>query len=416
MIEDSCYERKTCRVCESTELSTEFKLTPTPPGNNFVSENFSEDEKVFPLDLKFCSECKHIQLGHVVNPKFLFQTNYSYVSSTSSVFVDHLAQYADHIIKLLDLQPNALVVDIGSNDGTCLDFFKKKNLRVLGVDPAKEVSDIANRNGIETINDFFSSKLAKDISNSHGKADLITSHNACAHIDDLSGVISGVESLLKDDGVFVMEVGYFLDVFKNNWFDTVYHEHVDFHTVTPLVKLFARFDMKIVRVERISPQGGSIRVIVQKIKANKSVDSTVSELIGLEKELGLHSERALNDFQSTIDNLKDDFIKLIAGLKKDGKSIGAYGAPTKATTLCYHFNINNSDIDFIVDDNPLKQGLFSPGKHIPVHSPDKIYDLKPDYLVILAWNFATPIMNNHKHYLDIGSFILPMPIPRIVGK
>ena len=412
-----CYYKKNCRICDSSALDKVVELTPSPPGNNFLLEEqlSSDKEEEFPLELHFCNSCHHIQLGHVVDPRFLFQNGYSYVSATSEVFVNHLKDYVDHIENLFKLDHSSFVVDIGSNDGTCLKFFKEKDFKVLGVDPASEIATIANSNGIETINDFFSSSLAKQIANDYGKADVITSHNACAHIDDLGGVISGVRNLLKDQGIFVMEVGYFVDVFTNLWFDTIYHEHVDFHTVGPLEKLFKKYSMELIRVERISPQGGSIRVFAQKKEGFNSKHKSVAELIKLENSLGLNLPETLKGFERKINRLRDKFKSLIFKLNQEGKSIAAFGAPTKATTLCYHFDIGKDEIDFIVDDNPLKQGLFSPGKHIPVYSSQKIYEEKPDFLLILAWNFAESIMRAHQRFSDEGGlFILPMPEPLIL--
>ncbi|MBL11157.1 MAG: SAM-dependent methyltransferase [Acidiferrobacteraceae bacterium] len=410
------YRKENCRLCDSSTLEKSLVLTPTPPGNNFlkeIQEGFKEKE--YPLELYFCCECFHIQLGHVVDPSFLFQNNYSYVSSTSSVFVKHLEDYSKYVIDKFDLRKDSLIVDIGSNDGTCLSFFKESGMRVLGVDPAKEVCDIAIDNGIDTLNDFFTANLANEIENKYGQASLITSHNACAHIDDLSSVIKGVESLLHETGVFIMEVGYFLDVFENKWFDTIYHEHLDFHTVAPLEKMFEKNNMELIRVERVSPQGGSIRVFSQKKNGVHHKDSTVQELIDLESQIGLDSSKTLKNFEKNINIVKDDFKTIIRDIKSDGATVAAFGAATKATTLMYHFQLDKEDIEFIVDDNPLKQNVFSPGKHIPVVSSEKIYEQMPDYIVILAWNFAESIMQQHKKYLELGgSFILPMPEPVVV--
>ena len=412
-----CYYKKNCRICDSSALDKVVELTPSPPGNNFLLEGqlLSTKEEEFPLQLNFCNSCSHIQLGHVVDAGFLFQNGYSYVSATSAVFVNHLKDYADHIEKLFNLDQSSFIVDVGSNDGTCLKFFKEKGFKVLGIDPASEIAAVASRNGIETIDDFFSSSLAKQIVNDYGKADVITSHNACAHIDNLGGVINGVADLLKDQGIFVMEVGYFVDVFSNLWFDTIYHEHVDFHTVAPLVKLFEKYSMEMIRVERISPQGGSIRVFAQKKGGLNTIHKSVAELINLEANLGLNMPETLKGFEREINRLRDKFKSLILKLKQEGKSIAAFGAPTKATTLCYHFGIGKDEIDFIVDDNPLKQGLLSPGKHIPVYSSQKIYEKKPDFLLILAWNFAESIIKAHQRFSDEGGlFILPMPEPSIL--
>jgi len=411
------YFKQNCRICNSENLEKVVELTPTPPGNNFLKKEeigiIKEEE--FPLELHFCESCKHIQLGHVVDPTFLFRNDYSYVSSTSKVFVNHLNDYVDHVEQIFNLSKDSLVVDIGSNDGTCLNFFKNKEMRVLGVDPASEIATLANQKGIETIDDFFSLKLAREISKDYGKADFITSHNACAHIDDLGGIIEGVEHLLKDDGIFVMEVGYFVDVFSNLWFDTIYHEHVDFHTVAPLKKLFRNYKMQLFKVERISPQGGSIRVFAQKNSGTQTKDESINQLIKIENDLGLNVSEELKGFEKEINFLKDKFQDIVYKLKREDCSIAAFGAPTKATTLCYHFGIEKDDISYIVDDNPLKQGLFSPGKHIPVFSADKIYEETPNYIIILAWNFAESIMKAHMRFSEQGGkFILPMPNPSII--
>ena len=413
---EDCFQKDNCRICQSTSLEKVVELTPTPPGNNFLSKDqIGTKEKEYPLELHFCNICHHVQLGHVVDPSLLFQNNYSYVSGTSPVFVNHLSEYAKYVIDLFNLKKSSLIVDIGSNDGTCLSVFKKMGMRVLGVDPATEIAEFATSRGVETIPDFFSINLANIILSEHGQADLITSHNTCAHIDELDGVIEGVEGLLNDDGIFILEVGYFVDVFQNKWFDTIYHEHVDFHTVAPLEILFDRFNMELIRVERIHPQGGSIRVMVQKKKGLLKRDKSISTLISLERELGLNKTDTFIDFQNQINIIKNKFQNLIQKIKNSGKSIAAFGAPTKATTLTYHFQIEKEHIDFIVDDNPLKQGLYSPGKHIPIYGASKIYSENPDYLLILAWNFAESIMEKHQKYESMGgSFILPMPSPMIV--
>ena len=413
----SFYKKKECRVCGSIELKKAVELTSTPPGNNFLSiDELTKEEEVFPLELDFCESCHHVQLGHVVDPSFLFQNDYTYVSATSSVFVEHLSSYSDHISELLGLKKDSLIIDIGSNDGTCLKFFKQKGMSVLGIDPATKIAKQATEEGIPTLPNFFGKETAFRVNKTHGKADLITSHNACAHIDDLSSVIEGVEILLEPEGVFVMEVGYFLDVFQNKWFDTIYHEHVDFHTVAPLKKLFESFGMEIFNVERIEPQGGSIRVMVQRNNGPYAIEGSVEELISLEAKTGLNKIETLQLFEKEINLLKSQFKNLVLELKSSGKSIAAFGAPTKATTLSYHFDIDKEDVEFIADDNPLKQGLYSPGKHIPVYDSSSIYKKKPDILIILAWNFAEDIMKQHKKYGDeIGTFLIPMPTPRLIN-
>jgi len=412
-----CYKKEHCRLCDSTHLQNVLKLTPTPPGNHFVKkEQLGITQACYPLELDFCEQCKHVQLGHVVDPKILYQKNYSYVSGTSPVFVKHLREYCEYITQRYALSQDGLVLDIGSNDGTALRFFKDAGYRVLGIDPATEIVHKANKNGIETLCDFFNLDIAKKYKPRYGKAKLINSHNACAHIDDLSGVIEGVKYWLADDGLFVMEVGYLLDIYENTWFDTIYHEHVDYHTVAPLVPFFKRFNMEVIHAKRISPQGGSVRVIVQHKNGPFSVDDSVGELVSLEQNKGLDQTETFKNFGTHINQIKKRLSEIIVTLKAKGKSIASFGAPTKATTLLSHFELADH-LDFLVDDNPLKQGLHTPGSHIPVCSADALYEQKPDYLLILAWNFAQNIMEKHQAYLKQGGqFILPMPEPKIVAK
>jgi SAM-dependent methyltransferase len=411
------YLRTECRMCGSSTLQKVMALTPTPPGNNFLTEaELALPEPRYPLELYFCAECHHVQLGHVVDPRILYQKDYFYVSGTSSQFVAHLRDYAAEMLRRFELHPGALVADIGSNDGTCLRAFRDLgNVRVLGVDPAKKIARRATESGIETIGDFFSSELAVRLRREHGPAAFITSHNACAHIDALDDVIRGVRHWLADDGVFVLEVGYLLDVYENVWFDTIYHEHLDYHTVAPFRRLFARTGMEAIGVRRVSPQGGSIRVMAQKAHGPLRADDTVDKLAALEERNGLDKPDTFVEFGRRIDKVANDLRSLVRSLKASGKSLAGFGAATKSTTLLSHFGLGREDLDFIADDNPLKQGLFSPAAHIPVVGPEEIYRRRPDYLLILAWNFAQPIMATHgKYSSDGGKFILPMPIPQIV--
>jgi SAM-dependent methyltransferase len=319
------------------------------------------------------------------------------------------------MIDRFSLQTGDLVVDIGSNDGSCLRFFAQAGMKVLGVDPATEIAEQATKSGIDTIGEFFSPELALRLRRERGPAAFITSHNACAHIDDLEGVFRGVEHWLADDGLFVLEVGYLLDVIENTWFDTIYHEHLDYHTVGPFRPLLARVGMEPIAVQRVSPQGGSIRVFVQKVGGPHAADGSIPALIDLEHQKELDRPETFVRFGHRIDDVGARLRLLIGGLKGQGRSIAGYGAPTKATTLMMHFGLGRAELDFIVDDNPLKQGLFSPASHIFVTESAELYARRPDYLIILAWNFAEPIMAAHQKYASQGGrFILPMPVPRIV--
>lgn len=409
------YKKKQCRLCQSEDLECVLELTPTAIGNHFVTkQQINNQQKVYPLELNFCNNCKHVQLAHVVDPKILYQQNYSYVSGISPVFVQHLQEYSKEILLRYPIEKDSLILDIGSNDGTSLTFFKKAGYKVLGIDPAIEVVEIANKNGIETLCEFFSLSTAKQYEPKYGKAKLINSHNACAHIDELSDVVDGVKYWLADDGLFVVEVGYLLDVINNAWFDTIYHEHLDYHSLFPLVLFFERMGMQIISTKRTTPQGGSIRIIVQKHGGPYSVDTSIAEILDLEKRSGLDKIITFQKFANKINKVKQELVILINKIKQQSKTIAGFGAPTKATTLLTHFNLGDK-LDFLVDDNKLKQGMYSPGHHIPVYSADMLYKNKPDYLLILAWNFAEDIMKKHQAYKDAGGkFILPMPEAKVI--
>ena len=409
------YQRTRCRMCDGTSLTGALTLTPTPPGNRLLTrQELSEPQAKYPLELRFCTDCTHVQLGHVVDPRILYQSNYLYVSGTSSAFVRHLEQYAGDMVRRFQLRSEMLVADIGSNDGTCLRFFKQHGMRVLGVDPATHIAERATADGIETVPTFFSAAVAKELRAKYGPAAFITSHNALAHIDKLDDVVHGVAQWLAEDGVFVLEVGYFADVYSNLFFDTIYHEHLDYHTVAPFRRLFARTGMRMISVERVSPQGGSLRVMAQKVGGTLAPDGSIDELIALERRLGLDKPATLAAFGHKIDALGARLRSILASLKAEGKRIAGFGAPTKAVTLLTHFGIDHETLDFIVEDNPMKHGLFLPISHIPVLPVAELYEQRPDYTVILAWNFAGPIMDAHRQYAERGGqFIVPLPEPRI---
>jgi SAM-dependent methyltransferase len=405
-------------MCAGSRLVRVLELTPTPPGNRVLTaEETKRSWPVYPLELNFCESCFHVQLGHVVDPTILYQNAYSYVSGTSAVFVEHLRLYAEEMVRERGLSQGDLVVDIGSNDGTCLSFFKRAGMTVLGIDPATDIAAKATASGIETLPAFFDLELARRLRAERGAARLITSHNACAHIDDLDGLIRGVRHWLADDGVVVIEVGYLLDVYKNLWFDTIYHEHLDYHSVAPFRTFFARHDMELVSARRIAPQGGSIRLIAQKRPGPLQVDASVAELVELERTSGLQDAASFVEFGARIERTKTRLKALLSELRVAGKSIAGFGAPTKSTTLMLHFGIGRDTLDFIVDENPLKQGMYTPGNHIRIGPAQELYDRRPDYVLILAWNFADSIMSRNARYArEGGQFILPMPEPRIVGK
>jgi SAM-dependent methyltransferase len=413
---DLCKRRSTCRLCGGSSVTEAFCLAATPPANAFVgSSSLAEIQEKFPLDVFICEDCAHVQLLDVVDPKLLFE-NYVYVSGTSPVFVEHFKEYARSICQEYPLKDSALTVDIGSNDGTLLGFFQDNGAQVLGIDPARDIAQRATENGIETWPEFFTIKLSKRIIAERGRASVVTANNMFAHADDLGGILDGIRELLASDGIFAFEVSYLVDVYENTLFDTIYHEHLSYHTVKPLVQFMANHGMRLIEAQRIDTHGGSIRCVACRAESDHPVKASVSDAIDNETRLGLHQTSTLQAYAGKINGLRDELSSLLKKLKSDGKTIAAYGAPAKATTLLYHFDLGADIIDFIVDDSPLKQGLFSPGMHIPVLPSSAIAEKAPDYLLVLAWNFAQPIIKNNAAYLRTGGkFIIPIPKVEIIS-
>jgi len=416
MTDSLCHRRESCRLCGSRDLSLVLQLTPTPPANAFVpASQLSEPQAVFPLDVFFCRACAHVQLLDVVDPRLLFE-QYVYVSGTSPAFVAHFQHYAADAIRLLDLKPGDLVIDIGSNDGTLLRFFKEAGMRILGVDPARQIAADATAAGIPTIADFFTPELAARIAAEHGPAALITANNMFAHADRLDRITDGIAGLLKPGGAFVFEVSYLVDVYRNTLFDTIYHEHVAYHSVKPLIPFFRNHGLVMTDAIRVPSHGGSLRGIARKpAQDTPAVNDSLRAAVAEEEALGLDQEATMKRFGRQIDQLKSDLVSLLRALKEKGHSIAGFGAPAKATTLMYHFGLGREVIDFIVDDSPLKQQLFTPGLHVPVLPASAIAEKKPDYLVLLAWNFAKPIMEKNQAYRQAGGhFIIPVPKVEVV--
>lgn len=403
--------RETCRLCGSSDLRRVLELTPTPPANAMVSKNLLEHEQqCFPLDVYFCNACHHSQLLDIIDPSDLFE-DYVYVSGTSSANVAHFGRYAEQVIEVANLKPGDLVVEIGSNDGTSLRFFKDAGMRVLGIDPARAIAERATADGIETLAEFFTPELARRIQADYGPVKAVTANNVCAHIDDLENAIEAARILIEPDGVFVFQVSYLLDVYNKTLFDTMYHEHVDYHRVGPLRKFFDRLGMVLWHTYHSDSQGGSLRGYASLKGRGDEVQSSVITMEQQENAAGLDDPDTLYAFSKKISRTGIELTALLKGLKSQGFTIAGYGAPAKATTLMYHFGLGTDVIDYIVEDNPLKQGLFTPGLHVPVVATEKIYEDRPDYVVILAWNFAESIIKNHKEFLEQGGrFIVPLPV------
>ena len=409
--------KETCRLCQSKNLRFLFGLKPTPPANEFLSAPPADGaQDHFSLDVYQCAECGHVQLIHCVDPERLFR-NYVYVSGTSQVFVNHFAEYAGEVIRYVPLAPGNRVLDIGANDGTLLSFFQKAGMEVLGIDPARKIAEEATRRGIPTWPEFFDSKLAQRIRQEFGTVQVVTANNMFAHADGLPDILDGIASLLEPNGIFVFEVSYLLDVIERNLFDTIYHEHLSYHSVKPLVTFMRRHGLELVRVQRVDSHGGSIRCYAAPAKSGRAVDPSVAKAVAEEEKAGLYETATYTAYLDRINGLGAELRGLIARLRGEGKKVAGFGAPAKATTLMYQFGLDAKDLDFIIDDSPLKQNLYSPGRFVPVIDSSVLNDAarRPDYLVILAWNFAQPIIKKQQAYRDAGGkFIVPIPKLEIV--
>ena len=349
-----------------------MSLTPTPPANAFVApEDLDKAQAVYPLDVFFCETCAHVQLLDVVDPAALFE-DYVCVSGTSPVFVRHFQDYARDILDRFRPPGGSLVVDIGSNDGTLLGFFKDAGLAVLGIDPATDIAESATAAGIETIPGFFSPGMARTIAAERGSASVITANNVFAHMDDIAGALEGVRALLAPDGVFVFEVSYLADVVEKTLFDTIYHEHLDYHSVKPLRLFLAAGGMELIEAVRTESHGGSLRCTAQHARGGRETGPSVGALVALEEEMGLDRARTFHRFAGRIDELGRELRSLLDRILGEGGTIAGFGAPAKATTLMYHYGIGSDTLDFIVDDSPLKAGPLFAG-----HSRPRLSRIRP---------------------------------------
>jgi SAM-dependent methyltransferase len=387
----------------------------SPIGGAFVGlDQLGVRQELYPLDLYQCTDCGHVQLLDVVNPKLLF-SDYSYLSGRTGL-VHHFAKYAGNVMVRNALGGNAFVVDIGSNDGSFLKFFRDQGMKVLGVDPAENIAAVANDAGIPTLAMMFDMSAAEQIRKDYGPADVVTANNVFAHIDDMQGTLASVAALLGDDGLFYFEVSYLLDVIDNMLLGAIFHEHLCYHTVKPLVSFLERGGMELIDVERVAIQGGSLICTVQCRGGKRTVASAVAELIKLEESRGVYGDEFFASFCSRLEEKKSEMGALLVEIKAKGQRIAAYGAARGGTFITYLFEFG-SCIDFIVDDDPLKFGHFSPGWHIPVLPITELYERRPDYVVILAWVHSKLIVEKNRQYLDSGGkFITFFPSIQVIDK
>lgn len=404
--------RKDCRVCHSKKLRKFLSLGNMPLPNAFLSgRQLDIPEKKYPLDVCFCTECGMVQLEQIVDAPNMFE-NYAYFTGASDPIRKHFNAMADEIIREYTPGNGSLVVDIGSNDGTLLQAFKNKGMRVLGIDPAKNIAEYANKQGIETLCGYFNEDIIRRILAVKEHPAIITATNVFAHVDDLDSFIINIKLLMKTDGVFIFEVPYWLETMDKVEFDTIYHEHLSYFAVKPLQVLFSRFGMYIAKVELIDVHGGSLRVHVK----NGTVISKVTvPFIDEEFDVGLYKVKTYEEFTRKVKRIKKDLREVLVNIKKDGEKVVGYGASAKGNILLNYCKIDDELVEYIADTTVYKQGLYTPGTHILVRAFDKFYADPPEYSLLLAWNYTDTILKKEEKYrLNGGQFIIPIPSPRIV--
>jgi SAM-dependent methyltransferase len=408
--------RSACRLCGGHDVRLALPMQPSPIGDAFVDADKKDlPQPLFPLDLYQCAACGHVQNLDVVNPDLLFR-EYLFVTSSSGGLKAHFRKYADDVAASFKLPSGSLLVEIGSNDGTLMRFFKEKGMRVLGVDPAREIAQQATEAGLPTLPDYFSSALAKKITVEQGRAKLVVANNVYAHADDLADITDGVAALLDDDGVFIFEVSYLLDIIDNFLFDTVYHEHLSYHSVQPLAGFFAQHRLHLFDVQRISTKGGSMRCFAQRAGGPQAERPIVGQMIAEERGRGLHGPEIFQRYERQILERKVAVLAYVNEAVRAGRVVVGYGASTTTTTLTYQFELADK-LKYIVDDNPRKQGLYSPGSHLKVKPSAVLRDDPPDIVLILAWQYADAIIANNAQYLETGGqFIVPLPNFRVVSR
>lgn len=414
------FARKTCRLCGASDLKLVSALAPMAIATtNFSTSDVPSQDALFreavPMDLYLCGSCGHLQLMNVGNPDIQYR-DYVYTTSLSLGLPQHFIDAADHLIKKLGLAKGSRVVEFGSNDGTYLRAFKAVGMDVVGIDPARSIAAQATAAGIPTYSDFFNTQIAQQIRSEQGAADLIVANNVIANIDDLASVFHGAKSLLADGGAFVFETQYGLDVTESYLLDTIYHEHLSYFNVLPLVKALGQYGLELFDVERILTKGGSIRAYVQSAQGARPVSADVPALSALESSLGTSAESYYRAFEDGIAALRMKILALVDDVRARGGSIAGYGVSVGTSTLLAQFGLTDR-IDFLVDDDKAKPAVLrGPGYDIPVFfGPDALASRKPALTVVFAWRYVAPILKANQAYRDQGGrFLVPLPAPIVI--
>jgi len=405
-----------CRGCASEELRTILDLGQTPLANRLLSEwQLEEPEPRYPLMLAFCPACSLVQITETVPPEILFH-HYLYFSSFADAMLSHAQAIAQRMVRERKLNEESRVIEIASNDGYLLQYYREAGVPVLGIEPAANIAAAArDERGIPTLNEFFGLELAERLRGQEKRADVVHANNVLAHVADLNGFLAGLRLLLKDDGVAVIEVPYVKDMIDRLEFDTIYHEHLSYFSLSALEHLFTRHKLRIASLEQLGIHGGSLRLFLEHARGDGQESDSVKELRSEEKEWGAGDGIFYQAFGGRVQRLKEELLSLLLDLKTRRERIAAYGCSAKGSTLLNYFGIGGGTLEFVVDRSTAKRGLYTPGTHLRVHGPEKLLEEMPGYALLLTWNFAEEILEQQAEYQRRGGrFIIPIPHPRVV--
>lgn len=407
-------KQRICRFCGEDLNKTFINLGAQPLSNSYVSDE-KQPENIYPLHVWVCGNCKLVQLEEYETPEEIF-SEYSYFSSYSDSWLKHAKEYTDYMVERFGFNDKSHVVEIASNDGYLLQYFIEKGIPVLGIEPAKNVAAVAEQKGVTTLSEFFGVALAKKLAKKQ-KADLLLGNNVLAHVPDINDFVEGMHVLLADDGIITMEFPHLLQLIANNEFDTIYHEHFSYLSFSVVNQIFAVHGLKIFDVEELETHGGSLRIFACHNNLNKyGISKSVAEMLRREETACLLDMTAYTHFEKRVQQTKRDLLSLLIQLKNAGKNIVAYGAAAKGNTLLNYCGIGTDFINYVVDKNPNKQGVFLPGSRIPVLAPDIIKQTKPDYVLVLPWNLKSEITEQLNYIKDWqGKFIFAIPHVEVIN-
>lgn len=407
---------KHCRICKSAKIKTFLDLGPLPLPNGFLTSNqLNTKEQLYPLTVGVCTNCWLMQLTDVIDPELMFR-NYVYIPSATKTRLTNFSEIVSEMTTLLPASDGLLAIDIGSNDGSLLLEFKKRNVRTLGIDLAENLARIAELKGIKTLNQSFDTKTATNIHKRYGSAHYITATNVVAHIHNLHDFFDAVSLLLDSTGIFCCEFPYALDLLNKYLFDTIYQEHLSYFTVTPLYKIIREHKLKVIEIKKTPIDGGALRIFLTKENTPYLEDKKgLQELLDLEKTEKLNSFTTYKNFAKHIGKLRMEIRKTLKKLKSKHKTIAGYAAAARGNILMSYCGIGKREIDFVVDSTPYKQGLYTPGHQLPIFPEEEILKKKPNYVFILAWNFAEEIIEKQQEYRKKGGrFIIPVPYVKFI--